>query len=101
MRLPHIFLVQLTRGLSTRSFLLSAAESGGWEFRDVMDDHTIHTTRYQDWHRVERAVSLINRNVERLQAEGWLLRRRSSAMGERTEDPLDQPRLQAATPVRS
>jgi hypothetical protein len=77
MTASHIFFVQLTRGLSTRQLVLSRAAGGGWEFRDEMNDHPVQTARYEDWHRVERALALINRTVERLQAEGWMLRRRS------------------------
>ena len=42
----HIDRVTITRG------------DDGWDVREERDDQLVRTTRYTDWHRVERAMKM-------------------------------------------
>ena len=55
----------------TRSFAVDALAASGWEVRVEQDSTVLRRTRYHDWHRVERAVGAIEREVRELQARGW------------------------------
>ena len=43
----------------------------GWEVRVAEDSDVVRRTCYSDWHRVERAISAIEREVSTLEAQGW------------------------------
>ena len=60
----------LTLAGHTRTFSVDTLFSG-WELRVKQDENVIRTTSYSDWHRVERAISAIEREVSLLEAEGW------------------------------
>jgi hypothetical protein len=62
----------LTLAGHTRSFVVSPSIPTGWEVRVEHDSEVVRQSRYTDWHRVERAVSAIEREVRRLQSRGWL-----------------------------
>ena len=55
----------------TRRFTVAAMPSDGWEIRVEEDDHLLRRAHYSDWHRVERALTLVEREVSRLQEMGW------------------------------
>jgi hypothetical protein len=55
----------------TRSFVVSARRAEGWEVRVEQDSQVLRESRYTDWHRVERALSAIEREVGELEAQGW------------------------------
>lgn len=56
----------------TRRF--AVAENGGaWEVRTEEDSQLVRKVRYDDWHRVERALQTIRLEVMSLQDEGWVL----------------------------
>ena len=38
--------------------LIITRNSGGWEICEEHDRHVVRTTRYSDWHRVERAKEI-------------------------------------------
>lgn len=57
----------------TRRFTIAALPAEGWEIRVEEDDHLLRRAHYSDWHRVERALSLVEREVGRLQEMGWTL----------------------------
>ncbi|MBA2304519.1 MAG: hypothetical protein H0W08_18070 [Acidobacteria bacterium] len=68
-----MFAKTLTQAGHTRYFVVSAEPETGWELRVEEDSHVIRRARYTDWHRVERALSSIEREVGELQARGWRL----------------------------
>jgi hypothetical protein len=55
----------------TRRFTVSAMPSDGWEMRVEEDDRLVRRAHYNDWHRVERALSAMQREVLALQQMGW------------------------------
>jgi hypothetical protein len=49
------------------------ADSAGWEVK-LEEDRTLRRLdHYRDWHRVERAKALFDREVMELTARGWRL----------------------------
>jgi len=61
----------LTQAGHTRRFIVSARRAIGWEVRIEQDSHVVRQARYTDWHRLERAVGAIEREVVELEAQGW------------------------------
>ena len=56
----------------TRRFAI--AESGGaWEVRTEEDSRLVRKVRYDDWHRVERALQTIRLEILTLQDAGWVV----------------------------
>jgi hypothetical protein len=56
----------------TRRFLI--AESGGaWEVRTEEDSRLVKHLRYDDWHRVERALMTMRLEVSTLEEAGWVV----------------------------
>jgi hypothetical protein len=67
-----MFSKQLTRSGQNRRFTINQdADGDGWEVRIEQDDAVVQQARYRDWHRVERALTLIARDVSELEALGW------------------------------
>lgn len=56
----------------TRAFTVCDAGSGGWEVRDEKDSTVLKRVRYDDWHRVERAIASFTLEAMRLRDAGWL-----------------------------
>lgn len=54
-----------------RHYSITAGEDCGWEVRLEEDNLLRRHDRYQDWHRVERAMALFEREVDELTARGW------------------------------
>ena len=61
----------LTQAGHTRCFSVSACQSSGWEVRIEQDSQVVRQILYTDWHRVERALGSIEREVGDLEAQGW------------------------------
>jgi hypothetical protein len=55
----------------TRRFAIAEAD-GAWEVRTEQDSQLVRQVRYDDWHRVERAMMAINLEVRTLEREGWV-----------------------------
>lgn len=55
-----------------RRFTIREVEGEGWEVREERDSQLVRRTRITDWHRVEREVREINREVTDLEARGWM-----------------------------
>ena len=54
-----------------RRYSIASAPSSGWEVR-LEEDRTVRRSdQYSDWHRVERALALFEREVLDLRAKGW------------------------------
>jgi hypothetical protein len=54
----------------TRRYSIAPTDSG-WEVREERDDEVVKQTRYQDWHRVERALRTITIELDDLRRQGW------------------------------
>jgi hypothetical protein len=66
-----MFSRQLILAGHTRSFVITSSHAEGWEMRVEEDSRVLRRTRYTDWHRVERALASLEREVEALTARGW------------------------------
>jgi hypothetical protein len=67
-----MFTKLLTRSGQVRRFSIITDELGdGWELRVEQDSEIVRRTHYADWHRVERALRLIEREVSELEDLGW------------------------------
>jgi len=66
-----MFSTTLTLDGHRRSFAVQALTASGWEIRVEQDSKVVRRTHYTDWHRVERAVEAIRREMRELQARGW------------------------------
>ena len=54
-----------------RRFSISVKGTSGWEVRREDDRALTRQDLYQDWHRVERALALFEREVLELREQGW------------------------------
>jgi len=54
-----------------RNYSIRAVERAGWEVTCEEDRTLQRRDHYQDWHRVERALALFEREISALTAEGW------------------------------
>ena len=66
-----MFSKTLTHAGHIRSFEVLAREANGWELSVKEDTRLVRRTQYSDWHRVERAISAIRREVAALEDQGW------------------------------
>jgi hypothetical protein len=56
-----------------RRYSISAVAPFGWEVRFEEDQQVRRRDLYEDWHRVERARSSFEREVQELTERGWLV----------------------------
>ena len=54
-----------------RQFIVQARRASGWEVRVEQDRQVVRRSEYRDWHRLERAITAIEREVGDLVAQGW------------------------------
>jgi hypothetical protein len=54
-----------------RRYSVTAAEPWGWEVTLEEDANVRRRDRYDDWHRVERAMALLKMEIDQLTARGW------------------------------
>jgi hypothetical protein len=66
-----MFFKMLTQAGHTRSFAVRARRADGWEVKVEQDSHVVRHTRYHDWHRLERALDAVKREVNALEMQGW------------------------------
>jgi hypothetical protein len=66
-----MFVKELTHAGHTRRFIISDAVPEGWEMRVEQDSAIVRRVLYTDWHRVERALSSLVREVSDLENCGW------------------------------
>ena len=66
-----MFTKVLSHAGHTRRFTISEGPRVGWEMRVEEDNRVVRQVCYHDWHRVERALSAIAQQVERLERVGW------------------------------
>ena len=60
------------KAAETRRFIVTDAGSAGWEVREETDSQLIRSVRYDDWHRVERALMHFAREAAVLRDRGWV-----------------------------
>ena len=60
------------RAAQTRSFSITDTGSSGWEVREEQDSLVVRIVRYDDWHRVERALLHFARQAVALREKGWV-----------------------------
>ncbi len=77
-----MFFKTLTQAGHTRSFVVQARRADGWEVRIEQDDHVVRHTCYSDWHRLERALDAVRREVTALETQGWHTPAGSTAAGD-------------------
>jgi hypothetical protein len=63
--------ISLRQDDHVKHFSVSAAKPSGWEVRVEEDRRLRRLDHYDDWHRVERSVTAIQREVESLTEKGW------------------------------
>ena len=66
-----MFRISLCRDENTRRYSISPAGLAGWEVRMEENDTLRRLDLYDDWHRVERALMLFERETTELAAAGW------------------------------
>jgi hypothetical protein len=71
----------LTLAGHIRRFTVSARRAVGWEVRVEEDSQIVRQARYTDWHRLERAIGVIEREVGELEAQGWRIMAPGGAAG--------------------
>ena len=55
----------------TKRFTITDAGTLGWEVREEQDSRVVRSTRYTDWHRVERARMTFAQEAASLASSGW------------------------------
>ena len=66
-----MFSIRLRRADHVRHYSIRSAHHTGWEVSLEEDREVTRQIRYDDWHRVERALELVRREVADLAAQGW------------------------------
>jgi len=66
-----MFSKTLTHSGHIRHFVVRARRAAGWEVRVEEDRQVVRHAEYHDWHRLERALGAIEREVGELVAQGW------------------------------
>ena len=67
----HMFAKELTQAGHTRRFSITETGGLGWEVKEEQDNRLIRRVCYTDWHRVERALTVITLQMRALEQEGW------------------------------
>jgi hypothetical protein len=66
-----IYARHLNQGERSRDFTVEVEPGTGWLVRDSEDDSPLREHRYDDWHRVELAISRFTVEALRLRTLGW------------------------------
>jgi hypothetical protein len=66
-----MYLRMFKKAGQTKRFTITDADSSGWEVREEQDSQVVWSTRYTDWHRVERARMAFARTAATLASAGW------------------------------
>jgi hypothetical protein len=66
-----MFALTLRQANHERRYSIVRTGMLGWEIRLEEDSKLQRLDHYQDWHRVERALALFNRETLQLQESGW------------------------------
>ena len=65
-----MFAKELTQAGHTVRFSITEKDRG-WEVREEEDSRVVRRVRYDDWHRVERALLTMSARVIELEEGGW------------------------------
>ena len=52
--------------------MIETRAAGGWDVLEEQDRRVVREVHYDDWHRVERQLSVFAMRVEILKNEGWV-----------------------------
>jgi hypothetical protein len=55
-----------------RRFVIKRAGPIGWEVSEEEDSRVVRRVQYTDWHRVERARTLMDLTMSELARSGWV-----------------------------
>ena len=66
-----MFSIRLHRAEHVRQYSVQSSRDAGWEVSLREDRALTRSVRYDDWHRVERALAVLRREVADLRAQGW------------------------------
>ena len=66
-----MFAISLSLANRTRSYSIRPTTPFGWEVRFEEDRTVRRLDHYEDWHRVERALGLFEREATELTKHGW------------------------------
>ena len=66
-----MFARTLERNDHVRRYAIRHEEAGGWQITTEQDGLVRRHAAYQDWHRVERARFVMDREIAALEAAGW------------------------------
>ena len=69
----EMFSKELTYAGHIRRFTIREASGSGWEVREERGSRVVRRVRYDDWHRVERALFTMRLQVMELEENGWRL----------------------------
>ena len=68
-----MFDVNVVSADRVRRYSIATAGEVGWEVT-LMENHAVRLREiYDDWHRVERALSRMQQEVSRLLEQGWTI----------------------------
>ena len=67
-----LFTKTLIRARQVRTFEVAALPNVGWEASERAGVDVIEQRRYSDWHRVERALTRFDREIDELRRQGWV-----------------------------
>ena len=68
-----MFSIALRHAEHTRKYRVSPSETFGWDVTLLEDLRPVRQVHYDDWHRVERAITTLQLEVRELTAKGWLV----------------------------
>jgi hypothetical protein len=66
-----MFSICLRHADHVRRYSVSTAQPSGWEMTLEHDRRLTRRLRFDDWHRVERAIAMLESEVSDLTARGW------------------------------
>jgi len=75
-----MFSIRLQRKDHVRQYSIRSARGAGWEVSLEEDRAVTRQVRYDDWHRVERALATFRREVADLTEQGWEVLHSSSSV---------------------
>jgi len=67
-----MYATSLRKAPHTRRFSIHRLAPSGWEVIDESDDGIVKRAIYHDWHRVERAIAIFEREEAVLREDGWV-----------------------------
>jgi hypothetical protein len=67
----RIFSRRLQQGAHSRRFTVDMNPGAGWQVQDELDAEPVRQKTYDDWHRVELAMSRFALEAAQLTRQGW------------------------------